>query len=95
MIAAIPPKVADREIAAARKLLGWPEDAFAVRELTESQGPGNILLLEAAFEHVTEVVSGFGKLGVSAERVRRPRAGGWRDIWRRMRSPARTSPISC
>jgi RNA 3'-terminal phosphate cyclase len=28
-----------------------------------------ILMLEAAFEEVTEVVSGSGKLGVSAERV--------------------------
>ena len=50
-------------------LLDWPEDAFAVRELPEEQGPGNILLLEAEFEHVTEVVSGFGKLGVSAEQL--------------------------
>ncbi len=69
MFAGISPAVADREIATARKLLDWPDEAFAVRELPESQGPGNILLLEAAFEHVTEVVSGFGKLGVSAERV--------------------------
>lgn len=75
MFAAIPPGVADREIATARKLLDWPEDAFAVRELPESQGPGNILLLEAAFESVTEVVSGFGKLGVSAERVAQTAVG--------------------
>jgi RNA 3'-terminal phosphate cyclase (ATP) len=76
MFAAIPPGVADREIATARKLLAdWPEGAFAVRELPESQGPGNILLLEAVFEQVTEVVSGFGKLGVSAERVAQTAAG--------------------
>ncbi len=75
MFAAIPPGVADREIATARKLLDWPAEAFAVRELPESQGPGNILLLEAAFEHVIEVVSGFGKLGVSAERVAKTAAG--------------------
>lgn len=69
MFAGIPAGIADREIATARKLLDWPDEAFAVRELPESQGPGNILLLEAAFEHVTEVVSGFAKLGVSSERV--------------------------
>ena len=69
VFAGLPRAVAEREIATARKLLDWPDDAFAVRELSESEGPGNILLLEAAFEHVTEVVSGFGKLGVSAERV--------------------------
>ena len=71
----IPPGVADREIARAGALLGWPDEAFVVRELPESQGPGNILLLEAAFEQVTEVVSGFGKLGVSAERVAQTAAG--------------------
>jgi RNA 3'-terminal phosphate cyclase (ATP) len=75
VFAAIPPGVADREIATARKLLDWPEEAFAVRELPESQGPGNILLLDAVFEHVTEVVSGFGKLGVSAERVAQTACG--------------------
>jgi RNA 3'-terminal phosphate cyclase (ATP) len=40
-----------------------------VRELPADQGPGTILLLKAEYEHVTEIVSGFGKLGVSAERL--------------------------
>jgi RNA 3'-terminal phosphate cyclase (ATP) len=69
VFAALPFDVAEREIKTAKKLLDWPEEAFAVRELPEDQGPGNILLLEAAFEHVTEIVSGFGKLGVLAEHV--------------------------
>ena len=69
VFAALPFEIAQREIAMARKLLDWPEEAFAVRELPADQGPGNIVLLEAAFEHVTEIVSGFGKLGVTAEAV--------------------------
>jgi RNA 3'-terminal phosphate cyclase (ATP) len=70
VFAALPFDVADREIKTARKLLpDWPEEGFAIRELPAEQGPGNILLLEAEFEHVTEVVSGFGKLGTPAERV--------------------------
>jgi RNA 3'-terminal phosphate cyclase (ATP) len=70
IFAAIPADVAERELKVARKMLpAWPEDAFAVRELPGEQGPGTILLLEAAFEHVTEVVSGFGKLGLSAEKL--------------------------
>lgn len=70
LFAALPPDVADREVATARKLLpDWPDEAFAARELPAEQGPGNILLLEADFEHVSEVVSGFGKLGTPAERV--------------------------
>lgn len=73
--AALPFDVAEREIKTAKQVLDWPEEAFGVRELPEDQGPGNILLLEAAFEHVTEVVSGFGKLGVSAEHVARTAAG--------------------
>ena len=38
-------------------------------QLPQEVGPGNILMLEAEFEQVTEIVSGFGKLGVSAEEV--------------------------
>ncbi|MDH4744200.1 hypothetical protein OMP43_09250 [Sphingomonas sp. CBMAI 2297] len=68
LFAALAYNIAEREIATARKLLlDWPEDTFAVRQLPDEQGPGNVLLLEAAFEHATEIVTGFGKLGVSAE----------------------------
>ncbi|MGY4395621.1 RNA 3'-terminal phosphate cyclase (ATP) [Sphingomonas sp. UYAg733] len=75
MFAGLPFEVADREIGTAKKLLGWPDEAFAVRQLPEEQGPGNILLLEAAYEHVTEIVSGFGQLGVPAEQLARRAAG--------------------
>lgn len=68
LFAGLPFGIAEREIKAARQLLpDWPEEAFSVRELPEEQGPGNALLLEAVFAHVTEIVTGFGKLGVSAE----------------------------
>jgi RNA 3'-terminal phosphate cyclase (ATP) len=69
MVAALPEEIALREIAAAQKHLDWPEDSFAVRQLPEAQGPGNILLLTAEFENVTEIVSGFGQLGVAAEQL--------------------------
>ena len=53
-----------------RKVLSdWPEDAFTPRQLPADQGPGNALLIAAEFEHVTEVMSGFGKLGVPAEKI--------------------------
>ena len=68
LFAALPFNIAEREIATARKLLpDWPEEAFSVRQLPEEQGPGNALMLGASFEFTTEVVTGFGKLGVSAE----------------------------
>lgn len=67
IFAGLPFDIAERELATARNLLDWPEQAFTVRQLPEELGPGNVLLLEAVFEHVTEIVTGFGKLGVSAE----------------------------
>ena len=68
--AALPREIAERELKVVRKMLPeWPDDALAIRELPEEQGPGTILVLEAAFEHVTEIVSGFGKLGLSAEKL--------------------------
>jgi RNA 3'-terminal phosphate cyclase (ATP) len=68
LFAALAFNIADREIKVARGLLPeWPEGAFAVRQLPDDQGPGNALLLEAVFEHATEIVTGFGRLGVSAE----------------------------
>lgn len=70
LIAGIPFDVADRELKTARKVLAdWPDEAFATRQLSAEMGPGNALLIEAEFEHVTEIVSGFGKLGVPAERL--------------------------
>lgn len=72
LFAALPFDIAQRELKVARKEFpDWPEDAFVVRELPADQGPGTVLLLEAEFDHVTEVVTGFGKLGVTAERLAR------------------------
>ncbi len=68
LFAGLPFDIADRELETARKRLpDWPEDSFVVRQLPDEQGPGNALLLEAEFEQVTEIVTGFGKLGVTAE----------------------------
>ena len=66
----LPFEIAERMLAQAwRDLADWGEDAFAVRELPADQGPGVILMLEARHAHVTELVSGFGQLGVPAERL--------------------------
>ena len=70
LVAGIPFDIADRELKAARKVLAdWPDEVFAPVQLPAENGPGNALLMVAEFEHVTEVISGFGKLGVPAERL--------------------------
>jgi RNA 3'-terminal phosphate cyclase (ATP) len=74
LVAGLPFDIAKRELETVRKLLDWPEEAFTVRQLPDELGPGNALLLEAEFEHVTEILTGFGKLGVSAEALARTAA---------------------
>jgi RNA 3'-terminal phosphate cyclase (ATP) len=69
LVAALPGSIAVRELEAVEAILGWPEEARLIRQLPEQVGPGNILLLQAEFEHATEIVSGFGKLGVPAQTV--------------------------
>lgn len=79
MFAAVPAEIAQRMIARAVKdLPDWPEGALAMRELPADQGPGVILMLEARYAEVTEVVSGFGQLGVPAERLARVSAARMR-----------------
>lgn len=66
----LPFEIAERLLARARRdLADWPDEAFIVRQLPAEQGPGVILMLEARYSEVTEVVSGFGQLGVPAERL--------------------------
>jgi RNA 3'-terminal phosphate cyclase (ATP) len=70
MIAGVPFDIADRMVKRiAKDLPGWPDDVLSIRELPADQGPGVILMLEARYAQVTEVVSGFGQLGVPAERL--------------------------
>ncbi|HEX8380585.1 MAG TPA: RNA 3'-terminal phosphate cyclase [Allosphingosinicella sp.] len=69
LVAALPGDIAVRELAAVREVLGWPEESRRIEQLPERLGPGNILMLEAVFDHAGELVSGFGQLGVPAQVV--------------------------
>lgn len=70
-VAHLPANVARRELQVLEKELGWPGDAFGSTRCEDSLGPGNVVLVEVASEHVTEVFAGFGKKGVKAEKVAR------------------------
>jgi RNA 3'-terminal phosphate cyclase (ATP) len=70
LFSGLPFAIAQRMLGRARQALpDWADDAFAVRQLPEDQGPDIILMLEARYAHATEIVSGFGQLGVPAERL--------------------------
>lgn len=70
-VAKLPRSIAERELKVVRDSLDWGEQCCEVIEETLSQGPGNFLCLEIRSEHVTEVFTGFGERGVSAENVAR------------------------
>lgn len=70
LIAGLDFDIADRELKVARKILAdWPEEAFMPEQISAEQGPGNALLITAQYEHVTEIMSGFAKMGLPAERL--------------------------
>jgi len=69
VVASLPASVAERELAVIARELGWGEEHLVHERLAIAQGPGNALLLELAYQHVTEVFVAFGERGVSAEKV--------------------------
>lgn len=73
LIARLPRHIAEREIQTLKKATSWPDNTYSIDEV-ESDGPGNVVLLEQVSEHVTEMVSAFGKQGVPAEKVARQAA---------------------
>ena len=68
-IASVGKHVADRELAVIARRLGWSPEQLHVRGIPGEMGPGNALTLTLEFEHLTEVITGFGALGRSAESV--------------------------
>ena len=68
-VANLPVSIANRELNVIREKLEWDRDGLEAVEVENSQGPGNILILEVKSENVTEVFTGFGQKGTSAEKV--------------------------
>jgi RNA 3'-terminal phosphate cyclase (ATP) len=69
LFASLPASVALRELDTLATALDWERAACRPRMVEDSCGPGNALLAFIESEHITEVVTGFGERGVSAERV--------------------------
>lgn len=73
-VARLPRAIAERELAVVGQSLGIGNDKLAVSEVRDSAGPGNVVQIEIENEHVTEVITGFGRRGVRAEKVARSAA---------------------
>lgn len=68
-VALLARSIAERELRAVRERLGWDEAACRIESVERAVGPGNVVSVEVESEHVTELFTGFGERGVSAERV--------------------------
>jgi RNA 3'-terminal phosphate cyclase (ATP) len=69
VVANLPFTVAQRETREIAETLGWSDDCLEAHTLTGSLGPGNTVSVFVTYEHVTDVFTGFGARGVSAEKV--------------------------
>ncbi|MGC5704063.1 RNA 3'-terminal phosphate cyclase [Pseudomonas sp. NFXW11] len=67
--AGLPEHVAERELRRVHNRLQLPREQLSPVQLDEQYGPGNVLLLEYAYEHLTELFSGFGQNSLRAEKV--------------------------
>lgn len=61
-------EIATRELSIVSRLLGWEAECLETVTV-DSAGPGNVLSLKLRSDEVTEVFTGFGEKGVSAEAV--------------------------
>jgi RNA 3'-terminal phosphate cyclase (ATP) len=69
LVAGLPRNIADREVKVIAKKLGWDADCLRVETAPDSCGPGNLVTVELEYESLTEVFTGFGQKGVTAEAV--------------------------
>lgn len=68
IIARLPEHIAMRELTMLVQA-GIGKDHLEIIRVDESNGPGNVVMIEAISENVTEVFTGFGEKGVQAESV--------------------------
>lgn len=74
-VAGIPASVASRELECVGQGMGWSDAQLRVRGLPGEQGPGNVLLITLAHEHVTEVIAAFGEKSLRSEAVAKKALG--------------------
>ena len=69
IVSKLDPSIAEREINTIRRKANWKNPESEVIVVPSPRGPGNVVLIEVAFDNVTEVFMELGKKGVRAEQV--------------------------
>jgi RNA 3'-terminal phosphate cyclase (ATP) len=68
IVSNLPFSIAEREATVLQRRLGWlPEEIAA--ESVKAHGPGNVVMVEIASEHVADLFTSFGERGLPAETV--------------------------
>jgi RNA 3'-terminal phosphate cyclase (ATP) len=62
-------KIASRELKVIARKLSLDDNCLNSVEIKKSVGPGNVVIISIESEQVTEIFTGFGKVGLKAERV--------------------------
>jgi RNA 3'-terminal phosphate cyclase (ATP) len=68
LISNLPLNIAEREAERLARRLNLQPEEVKIDPVT-AHGPGNLVFAEFAYEHVTELATGFGRVGTSAEHV--------------------------
>jgi RNA 3'-terminal phosphate cyclase (ATP) len=79
LLARLPNHIAAREKKMLIQKNNWAEESIHIETVTNSAGPGNIVMLEVISENVTELFTGFGEMKVGAEAVAQRAASQRRD----------------
>jgi RNA 3'-terminal phosphate cyclase (ATP) len=69
LVSSLPLSIAEREIGVIRRKLSWNREWLEAEEVRNSNGPGNVVMIEVESQNVTEVFTAFGERGVAAESV--------------------------
>lgn len=69
LVANLPYHIARRELDTVGKLLNWEGESLRCEDTKNSISPGNLVMIELGSSTVTQIFTGFGKRGVSAEDV--------------------------
>ena len=69
LVAAVPRRVAERELHLLQEALGWTGDQLRVPNVRQNEGPGNALIATLMHARVAEVFTIFGEKAVSSEQV--------------------------
>ena len=71
LVANLPLDIAERELEELRRKGSWSAKQCRAIEITDSPGPGNVVMIEMNRGYINEIVTGFGEKGVDAETVAR------------------------